>query len=273
MDFETKLAAAVKQNNSLLCVGLDPTRVKLPEHLRDQPDAIFTFNKAIIDVVADLVCAFKPNSAFYEAEGADGIQQLHDTCHYILDKYPNIPIILDFKRADIGNTNKAYAKFAFSYLGADAITLSPYLGRDSIENFLEYKDKGIMILVRTSNPGSGEFQDLEVGGTKLYLKVAKQVQDEWNYNNNCQLIVGATYPAELAEIRQLVGDDMIMLVPGMGAQGGQSELLKGGLTSRGDGLIINSSRETIYASDGEDFADAARAKAAELRDAINNNRS
>ncbi len=273
MEFKNKLAAAVMQNDSLLCVGLDPSFDRLPNHLKGQSDAIVSFNKAIIDATADVVCAYKPNSAFYEAEGAAGIKQLHATCHYISENYPHIPIILDFKRGDIGNTNQAYAKFAFDYLGVDAVTLQPYLGRDAVQSFLDYTDKGIMILVRTSNPGSGEFQNLEVAGTKLYLKVAEAVSNNWNTNNNCQLVIGATYPEELAELRQLVGDTMIFLVPGMGAQGGQADLLKGGLTTKGDGLIINSSRETIYASDGEDFAEAARAKAVELRDTINGYRS
>ncbi|HEX7259779.1 MAG TPA: orotidine-5'-phosphate decarboxylase [Candidatus Saccharimonadia bacterium] len=272
MEFKTKLSSAVQQNDTLLCVGLDPVRDNLPDHLKNHGNAFFTFNKAIIDATADLICAFKPNSAFYEAEGADGISQLHDTCRYITDNHPHIPIILDFKRADIGSTNQAYSKFAFDYLGVDAITVHPYLGRDAIQPFLDYKDKGIMILVRTSNPGSGEFQNLEVDGVKLYLKVAKAVQDSWNANQNCQLVIGATYPEELAEIRKLVGDDMIFLVPGIGAQGGQTDLLRGGFTKNGDGLIISSSRETIYASGGENFADAARAKATELRDQINSYR-
>ncbi len=269
MDFKTKLADAVMKNNSLLCVGLDPTIDRIPPHFKKQNDTIFSFNKAIIDATADLVCAFKPNSAFYEAEGTAGIDQLHATCHYISENYPHIPIILDFKRGDIGNTNHAYAKFAFEYLGVDAVTLQPYLGRDAIQPFLDYKDKGIMVLVRTSNPGSGEFQDLEVSGTKLYLKVAQSVSEKWNENENCQLVIGATYPEELAELRKLVGDNMIFLVPGTGAQGGQAELLKGGLNASGTGLIINSSRETIYASADEDFAEAAQAKATQLRDQIN----
>lgn len=269
MTFLEKLNIIVSQNNSLLCVGLDPTLDRIPSHFKKQNDTLFSFNKAIIDATADLVCAFKPNSAFYEAEGTAGIDQLHATCHYIRENYPHIPIILDFKRADIGNTNLAYAKFAFDYLGVDSVTLHSYLGRDAIQPFLDYKDKGLMIFVRSSNPGSGEIQDLEVNGTKLYLVVAKKIKEEWNENNNCQLIVGATYPVELAEIRTLVGDDMVFLVPGTGTQGGQAELLKGGLTSRGDGLIINSSRETMYASSGKDFAEAARAKAIELRDEIN----
>src|SRR5665213_1695672 len=201
MDFKTKLSAAWTKNDSLLCVGLDPDIDKLPEHLRQAETPYFDFNREVIDATADLVCAYKPNSAFYEARGAAGVEELKKTCAYIQEKYPHIPIILDFKRGDIGNTNNHYAAFAFDYLGADAIT----------------------VLCRMSNEGAGEFQDLEVNGRKLYFQVAENVAKEWNVNGNCLLVVGATFPAELSEIRQLVGDEMIFLVPGVGAQGGDVE--------------------------------------------------
>lgn len=270
MDFKRKLSASWAKNNSLLCVGLDPNIDKLPTHLKNDKTPFFTFNKAIIDATAALVCAFKPNSAFYEARGAAGIEELKQTCDYIKQNYPDIPIILDFKRGDIGNTNNHYTKFAFDYLQVDAVTVQPYQGRQAVQPFLDCKEKGIMVLCRTSNPGSDEFQDMLIDGRKLYVHVAKHVLDEWNTNDNCQLVVGATYPKELAEIRALVGDKMVFLVPGFGAQGGELEAtIQAGITSRGDGLIINSSRAIIYASDSEDFADAARGKAQAAKDEIN----
>jgi orotidine-5'-phosphate decarboxylase len=270
MDFKSKLSASWTKNDSLLCVGLDPDMAKLPEAVRRGETPYFTFNKAIIDATADLVCAYKPNSAFYEARGADGIKELKQTCDYIREKYPQIPIILDFKRGDIGNTNNHYAKFAFDYLGVDAVTIQPYEGRAAFQPFLDYKDKGIIVLCRMSNEGAGEFQDLEAGGRKLYLQVAENVAKEWNTNGNCLLVVGANHPDELKEIRQLAGDDMVFLVPGIGAQGGDVEAaVNAGRNSAGTGLIINSARAILYAGSGEDFADAARQEATKSRDLIN----
>lgn len=272
MGFLQKLDEAVTKNDSLLCVGLDPDTSKLPEPFRGSNDPLFGFNKAIIDATADLVCAFKPNSAFYEARGADGIYELKKTCDYVKEYYPDIPIILDFKRGDIGNTNDNYVKFAFDYLGVDAVTIQPYQGRTALQPFLDRKDKGIIVLCKMSNEGSGEFQDLEAGGAKLYLQVAGNVAKDWNSNGNCLLVVGATYPEELAEVRSRVGD-MTILVPGVGAQGGDIEAtLKAGLNSAGGGLIINSSRAILYASGGDDFADAAHAAAAKTREDINSYR-
>ncbi len=266
MDFLNKLRASQSHNNSLLCVGLDPDLDKLPTNLRDVESPYFAFNKAIIDATADLVCAYKPNSAFYESRGPAGIAELKQTCDYIRQNYPELSIILDFKRGDIGNTNDHYAKFAFDYLRADAVTVQPYEGREAMQSFLDYKDKGVIVLCRMSNPGAGEFQDLETGGRKLYLQVAENVAKNWNANGNCLLVVGATNPTELAEVRKVVGDDMILLVPGIGAQGGDLEAtMKAGDNS----LIINSGRSIIYASSGEDFADAARTEALKLRDEIN----
>lgn len=269
MGFLQKLDAAVTRNDSLLCVGLDPDPAKLPEPLRGSNEPLFGFNKAIIDATADLVCAFKPNSAFYESRGADGIHELKKTCDYIRDYYPDIPIILDFKRGDIGNTNDHYVAFAFDYLGVDAVTIQSYEGRSALQPFLDRKDKGIIVLCKMSNEGSGEFQDLAAGDDKLYLKVADNVAKEWNVNGNCLLVVGATYPDELAEVRSRVGD-MALLVPGVGAQGGDVEAtLRAGLNPDGRGLIINSSRAILYAGGGDDFAAAAKAKATETRDVIN----
>ncbi|MEK7600160.1 MAG: orotidine-5'-phosphate decarboxylase [Patescibacteria group bacterium] len=270
MDFKLKLSALVAKNNSLLCVGLDPDITKLPEALSGSETPYFSFNKAIIDATADLVCAFKPNSAFYEARGAGGIEELKQTCMYLQQRYPEIPIILDFKRGDIGNTNNNYADFAFDYLGVDAVTIQPYQGQAAVQSFLDYKDKGIIILCRTSNTGAGEFQDLEVGGRKLYMTVADNVVNNWNANDNCLLVVGATAPEELAEIRQLVGDDMTFLVPGIGAQGGDVEAtVKAGRNASGTGMIINSSRAILYADSSENFADVARQKAQAVKDEIN----
>ncbi len=265
MTFLEKLDACVSKNDSLLCVGLDPDLTKLPDAY-DQ----FSFNKAIIDATADLVCAFKPNPAFYEAQGSEGIVNLERTCQYIRQSYPDVPVILDSKRGDIGNTNKAYAEAAFKVLQADAVTLHPYFGKDSLLPFIEYKDKGLIIMCKSSNPGGGEFQDLPVEDLKLYEYVAHQVAEEWNDAGNCLLMVGATYPNELAAVRHIAGPTMPILVPGLGAQKGDiAAMLKAGLNDEGTGLIINSSRETIFASSGEDFAEAARGKAQLLRDEIN----
>jgi len=267
MTFLQKLGAAVAKNDSLLCVGLDPDVAKLPEGLGQ-----FTFNKAVIDATADLVCAFKPNPAFYEALGGEGVGYLEDTCRYIKQKYPDIPIILDAKRGDIGNTNKAYARAVFDVMQADAVTLHPYFGKDSLMPFLEYKDKGMIILCKSSNSGGGELQDLPVKDMKLYEYVARQVVDGWNESGNCLLMVGATYPEELAAVRKIAGT-MPILVPGIGAQQGDMQaMLAAGLTPDGTGLIINSSRDILFASNGQDFAEAARQKALGSRDAINKHR-
>lgn len=248
MTFLQKLDKIIKKNNSLLCVGLD--------------NGDFKFNKKIIDQTYDLVCAYKPNSAFYEAHGAKGIEELKKTFNYIQKNYPNIPTVLDAKRGDIGNTNEGYVKFAFDYLNADAITLHPYLGKEALNPFLEHKEKGCFILCKTSNPGSGEFQNFGENNNPLYLKVAKNVYENWNYNKNCCLVVGATYPRELAKIRKIVGN-MIILVPGIGAQGGDlGKTLKAGLTKQKSGLIINSSRGII-------FAENPRTAALTLRNEIN----
>ncbi|HVX57812.1 MAG TPA: orotidine-5'-phosphate decarboxylase [Candidatus Saccharimonadales bacterium] len=274
MDFLQKLDAAVAKNNSLLCVGLDPDVARLPKAFRDVDSPLFGFSKAIIDATADLACAFKPNPAFYESRGAAGIEELKRTCDYIHEKYPDVPVIVDLKRADIGNTNQHSAVFAFNYLGADAVTVHPWLGGEALQPFLDYQDKGIIVLCRTSNDGAGEFQDLAVDGRPLYLHVAEHVAQKWNANGNCLLVVGATYPEEIAKVRELVGDDMVFLVPGLGAQGGDAEaVIRAGTNAQGRGLIINSARAILYASSGDDFAEAARAEAARTRDAINQYRS
>ena len=269
MRFQEKLDSIVKKNNSLVCVGLDSDFDKIPQYLKTKKNPVFIFNKKIIDATHDLVCAYKPNSAFYEAQGAEGINQLKLTCDYLRKNYPSTPIILDAKRADIGNTNKGYIKYAFNYLGVDAITLHPYLGKDAILPFLELKDKGFFILCRTSNKGAGEFQDLRFKGKPLYKIIAEHVVKKWNYNNNCLLVIGATYPKELSEVRKLVGN-LTFLIPGIGAQGGDIEAtIKAGLNSKGSGMIVNSSRAIIFASSDKDFAQKARQKTIELRNYIN----
>ncbi len=269
MNFLYKLQALSIKNNSLVCVGLDSDANKIPQQIKKGDYSIFEFNKRIIDSTHDLVCAYKPNSAFYEAFGNKGLVELKMTCDYIKHKYSEIPIILDAKRADIGNTNKGYIRYAFDYLAADAITLNPYLGREALAPFLNLSEKGCVILCKTSNAGAGELQDLIVEGEPLYLRVAKKVSSEWNKNNNCLLVAGATYPTELKAIREAAGD-MFLLVPGVGAQGGDiKSFVTAGLNSKNSGLIINSSRAIIYASSGEDFAIKAREEAKKLRDQIN----
>lgn len=281
MTFHEKITTTVKKNNSLVCVGLDSDVDRLPQMFKDKENAQFAFNKAIIDATHDLVCAYKPNSAFYEAQGAAGITQLKLTCDYLTQTYPHIPIILDAKRADIGNTNNGYVSFAYDYLQVDAITIHPYLGKEAIMPFLERKDKGAIILCRTSNPGAGEFQDLPFVISSeervershitkpLYKIVAQKVIAEWNTNHNCLMVIGATYPEEMKIIRKLA-PTMNFLVPGVGAQGGDLEkTLEAGLTKEKDGLIINSSRGIIFASAGEDFAEKARQETQKLKTEIN----
>lgn len=264
------LNAQIDKSDSLLCVGLDADTAKLPDQFKGKSDAQFEFNKAIIDATADLVCAFKPNSAYYEAHGANGIEQLRKTIKYIHEAYLGIPVIVDAKRADIGNTNDQYVEFVFDYLGADSVTLHPYLGREALEPFLARKDKGLIILCRTSNPGAGEFQDLKIEGQPFYSHVARQVASEWNGANNCSLVVGATYPKEIKAIREIVGPDMPFLMPGIGAQGGEVEsAVRAGIGANRRGLIINSARGIIFADSGAEFAAAARHAALATRDEIN----
>jgi orotidine-5'-phosphate decarboxylase len=269
--FITQLARAWESHDSLVCVGLDPEIERFPRHVADQASPIFQFNKAIIDATADLVCAYKPQFAHYAAYEAE--DQLERTIEYIHRAYPGVPVILDSKRGDVGNTAERYAIEAFERYGADAVTVSPYLGSDALEPFLRYEDKGVIILCRTSNPGAGDLQDLEIGGRKLYHVVAELAARRWNSRGNCLLVVGATYPRELAEVREIVGD-MPFLVPGVGAQGGDVEqAVRSGQTASGAGLIVSSSRGVLYASSGEDFASAARAATLNLRQQINASRT
>lgn len=267
MTFNEKLKTIWEKNNSLLCVGLDPDLSRFPNHLKNSSDSIFQFNKAIIDATHDLVCAFKPQIAYFSAEGAE--KQLEQTIDYIKKNYPHTLIILDAKRGDIGSTAQKYAIEAFERYGVDAVTVNPYLGYDSVKPFLSYEDRGTILLCRTSNPGAEDIQDLEVDGEPLYKRVARLASKHWNTNNNCLLVVGATWPSQMSEIREIVGD-MPFLVPGVGAQGGDVEtMVKSGQTNDGTGMIISSSRGVLYASSGGNFAVAARDVALELRDEIN----
>ncbi|MBS0545431.1 MAG: orotidine-5'-phosphate decarboxylase [Proteobacteria bacterium] len=278
MHFMTALKAAWQQRNSLLCVGLDPDPAKFPAHLQGRTDAIFEFCKAIVDATADLVCCFKPQIAYFAARRAE--DQLEALIEHIHAKHPAIPVILDAKRGDIGSTAEQYAIEAFERFKADAITVNPYMGRDSVDPYLAYPDKGVILLCRTSNPGGSDLQFLEVetprGRMKLYEHVACTVAEEWNASGNCGLVVGATFPAEIARVRELTGD-MPLLVPGIGAQGGDiAATLAAGRTANGAGLMINSSRAILYAgveaNGGEEFAEAARKVALDTRDAINAHR-
>ena len=268
--FITQLGRAWAKNDSLVCVGLDPETERFPQHMRAEASPIYHFNKAIIDATADLVCAYKPQFAHYAAYEAE--DQLERTIEYIHRAYPGIPVILDAKRGDVGNTAERYAIEAFERYGADAVTVNPYLGGDALEPFLRHEDKGIIILCRTSNPGAGELQDLRVGSRRLYQVVAELAARRWNSRGNCGLVVGATYPRELAEVRELVGD-MPLLVPGVGAQGGDvTQVVQNGQTRAGSGLIISSSRGILYVSSGADFARAARAATEQLRLQVNSSR-
>jgi orotidine-5'-phosphate decarboxylase len=268
--FIDNLASSWARSGSLVCVGLDPEIERFPRHIAAQPSPIFQFNKAIIDATADLVCAYKPQFAHYAAYEAE--DQLERTIEYIHRNYPGIPVILDAKRGDVGNTAERYAIEAFERYGADAVTVNPYLGSDSLEPFLKHEDKGVIILCRTSNPGARDLQDLDVGGRKLYHVVAERAAREWNSRGNCGLVVGATYPRELAEVRELVGA-MPFLVPGVGAQGGDIALaVSNGQTADGTGLILSSSRGVLYASSGDDFTAAARSATQALREQVSASR-
>ncbi len=272
MNFMHSLGQRWHEANTLLCVGLDPEPAKIPAHLRDEPDAVFAFCRAIVDATADLVCAFKPQIAHFAALGAeDALTRLIAHIHVA---HPGVPVILDSKRGDIGSTANHYATEAFDRYGADAVTVNPYLGRDSALPFLDRADRGVVVLCRTSNPGSGEFQDLMVPASDgverpLYQHVALRVAREWNAHGNCLLVIGATWPDELREVRAMVGD-VPFLVPGVGAQGGDVEaVVKHGATADRTGLVISSSRAILYSGAGLDFAEAARAAATTQRDAIN----
>ncbi len=258
----TKYDARASAVNSLVCVGLDPQIDALPERYRDEEMPQFAWNRAVIDATHPYVAAYKPNMAFYEERGVEGLNELYRTIEYIREQHPDIFTICDAKRADIGHTNAAYATAIFDRMGFDAVTLHPYLGREALAPFIERANKVSILLCRTSNPGAGELQDLVIEGRPLWHIVAEKVSKEWNVHDNLMLVVGATYPGELREIRQSTGD-MTFLVPGIGAQGGDVQAaVEAGANSRGRGLIISSSRAIMAAADP---GEATRA----LRDEIN----
>lgn len=270
MEFQNKVTAAARHNNSLVCVGLDPDISKFPNVLDKSVTSIYEFNKNIITATAESVCAFKLNTAFYEGYGTEGIAVLKKSIDFISSRYPDLGIILDAKRADIGNTNTGSVRFAYDFLGADAITVNPYMGKEALEPFLECADKGVIVCCRTSNSGAQEFQDLVIDGRPLYQHIADRVANHWNELHNCLLVVGATYPDELKEVRAITGPEMILLIPGIGAQGGDLEkTVEAGINGNGEGVIISASRSVIYASNEADYAEAARVAAKKLQADIN----
>jgi orotidine-5'-phosphate decarboxylase len=267
MNFMQSMRDRWHHADTLVCVGLDPEPAKFPATFANDPDAVFHFCRDIVDATADHVCAFKPQIAHFAALAAES--SLHRLIAHIHAAHPGIPVILDSKRGDIGSTAQHYASEAFDRYAADAVTVNPYLGRDSVQPFLDRADKGVVILCRTSNSGAGDLQDLIIDGKPLYQRVAEKIAREWNGHGNCALVVGATWPDQLREVRAIVGD-MPFLVPGIGAQGGDVEaVVSNAKTDDGTGLIVSSSRAILYASQGEDYAEAAAAAARALRDEIN----
>ncbi len=260
MSFMEQVRKRWTQNNTLVCVGLDPDLNKIPKKYLKSETPLFAFNKDVIDATAEYVCCYKPQIAYYNGVGLE--KDLELTIDYIHENYPGVPVILDAKRGDIGSTAEMYVKEAFTRYKADSVTVNPYMGGDTLKPFLDQKDKATILLCRTSNPGAIDLQDLVIDGKPLYMHVASKAANEWNSNSNILLVVGATYPEELKEIRSIIGD-IPFLTPGIGAQGGDVEkAVKAGTTEDGTGMIINSSRGIIYA---DDPAIAAKT----LRDEIN----
>lgn len=272
MTFTHKLSEAWRTTNSLLMVGLDPDPARFPAEIREHPEAIFEFCRAIVDATAPYACGFKPQIAYFASERAEA--QLEALCAYIRGHYPALPVVLDAKRGDIGSTAAQYAREAFERYQADAVTVNPYMGRDSVQPYLDYDGKGVIVLCRTSNPGGSDLQFMRLDtGTPLYLHVAEMVANQWNTNGQCALVVGATYPDEIAQVRQRIGD-MPLLIPGIGAQGGDIQAtVLAGRTQAGTGMMINSSRAILYASKTTDWREAAAQAARTTRDAINHARS
>lgn len=267
MSFMQALRARWDRAGTLVCVGLDPEPEKFPACFAGDPDAVFAFCRDIVDATAEFACAFKPQIAHFAALGAEGA--LERLIAHVHAEHPGVPVILDSKRGDIGSTARHYAAEAFDRYGADAVTANPYLGRDSVQPFLDRGDRGVVVLCRTSNPGAGDLQDLVVDGRPLYQHVAAKVSNEWNAHGNCMLVVGATWPEQLRDVRAIVGD-VPFLVPGVGAQGGDAAaVVANARTADGTGLAISSSRAILYASSGDDYAEAAAREARALRDTIN----
>ncbi|QWE16862.1 orotidine-5'-phosphate decarboxylase [Polynucleobacter sp. AP-Nino-20-G2] len=268
--FTQQLQSAWASQGSMLCVGFDPDPKRLPLSLQGKPEGIFEFCREIADATADVVCSFKPQFAYFASQRAES--QLEKLVTYLKDRYPHIPVILDSKRGDIGSTADHYALEAFERYGADAVTVNPYMGFDTIEPYLKHAGKGVIVLCRTSNPGGSDLQFLNVSpnGEPLYLHIAKLAAEKWNRSGQISLVVGATFPEEIAKVREIVGD-MPLLIPGIGAQGGDIDatVKAGSIPNKpGTGMMINSSRAILYASSGNDFAEAARAVAIATRDAL-----
>ncbi|MFX1734946.1 orotidine-5'-phosphate decarboxylase [Paraburkholderia sp. A1RI_3L] len=265
--FIQTLNDAWQRANSLLCVGLDPEPSKFPGALANRSDAIFEFCRTIVDATAPYACAFKPQIAYFAAHRAE--DQLEALIAHIHAHHPGLPVILDAKRGDIGSTAEQYAREAFERYAADAVTVNPYMGFDSIEPYLAHAGKGVIVLCRTSNPGGSDLQFLDTGGRPLYQVVAQLAAQKWNVGGELGLVVGATFPKEIEVVRGIVGD-MPLLIPGIGAQGGDVEAtVRAGRTAAGTGMLINSSRAIIYAGKGDDYAQAAARAAQETRDKIN----
>ena len=268
--FTQQLQSAWASQGSMLCVGFDPDPQRLPAVFQGKPEGIFEFCREIADATADIVCSFKPQFAYFASQRAEA--QLEKLTRYLKDKYPHIPVILDSKRGDIGSTADHYALEAFERYGADAVTVNPYMGFDTIEPYLKHAGKGVIVLCRTSNPGGSDLQFLNVApnGEPLYLHVAKLAAQKWNSSGQISLVVGATFPEEIAKVRAIVGE-MPLLIPGIGAQGGDIDatVKAGGIPNKpGTGMMINSSRAILYASSGNDFAQAARKAAITTRNAL-----
>ena len=264
LTFRRLLEQRWQASNSLLCVGLDPDQSRIPVEYHHHEDGIVRFCVDIIEATAEYACAFKPQIAYFAAITAEC--DLLAICEYIRENHPTIPLILDAKRGDIGDTAKMYAREAFERYGAHAVTVNPYMGGDTILPYLEHPNGAAIVLCRTSNAGSGEFQSQLIEGTPLYQHVARRAADDWSKHGDVSLVVGATYPAELAEVRAIVGD-MPLLVPGVGAQGGDpAQVVTSGASANGTGLIVNSSRAILYAEGG---VNGAARVARETRDALN----
>jgi orotidine-5'-phosphate decarboxylase len=268
MTFLEKLRSATRANDSLVCVGLDVDPARIPRRLADGPDPVFRFNRAIIDATKDLVCAYKPNFAFYGAMGLRGWEALLRTVEHVPE---GIPVILDAKVGDIGNTAERYAHMAYGEVGADAITVNPYMGLDAVEPFLAYPNRCALLVCLSSNPGSADLQRLRVDGRSLYHIVAEKAV-AWNRRGPCGLVVGATHADELKEIRG-VAPDLPLLIPGVGAQGGDVQAVaRHGTDAKGELAVVNVSRSVLYASGGDDFAEAARRETEKLRADLNRRR-
>jgi orotidine-5'-phosphate decarboxylase len=271
MSFTRSLASAWARTDSLLCVGLDPEPKRFPAHLAGRDDAIFAFCRAIVDATAPFVSSFKPQIAYFASNRAE--DQLEQLIAHIHEHHAGIPVILDAKRGDIGSTAEQYAREAFERYRADAVTVNPYMGFDSVEPYLEHTGKGVIVLCRTSNPGGSDLQFLETGGRPLYQHVADLAANKWNASGELSLVVGATFPEEIKQVRSIVGD-MPLLIPGIGAQGGDVvATVSAGRTANGTGMMINSSRAILYAGNGEDFAERAADAARATRDSINSARA